>query len=57
MSTKAHRSSDSIDEYIMKHSLRLTSEQKEIIEYTKTLEGKYFLFDYREEKHLEFVFF
>jgi hypothetical protein len=37
--TKAHESSDPIDRYVNEHSLRLTPEQNELIEYTKTLPG------------------
>ena len=40
--SKVHESSDPIDHYIIEHSLRLTPEQNEIIEYTNTLPG-YFL--------------
>ena len=40
--SKVQKSSDPIDHYIIEHSLRLTPEQNEIIEYTKTLPG-YFL--------------
>ncbi|CAF4087234.1 unnamed protein product, partial [Adineta steineri] len=39
MVTKLQRSSDPIDQYIKEHSLRLTSEQNEIIEYTNSLPG------------------
>ena len=52
MSAKAHQSSDPIDTYVMEHSLRLTPEQKEIIEYTKGLPGEYFLLDCRKQKYL-----
>lgn len=37
MSAKLQESSDGIDKYVEQHSLRLTSEQKELIEYTKSL--------------------
>jgi hypothetical protein len=43
MSTKVQQSSDPIDEYIIEHSLRLTPEQNELIEYTKTLPGNYLI--------------
>ncbi|UJR18028.1 hypothetical protein I4U23_004929 [Adineta vaga] len=36
---KSQESSDPIDRYVMDHSLRLIAEQKEIIEYTKSLPG------------------
>ncbi len=39
MVSKVQKSSDPIDRYIIEHSLRLTPEQNEIIEYTKTLPG------------------
>jgi hypothetical protein len=39
--TKLQRSSDPIDKYVQEHSLRLTPEQNELIEYTKTLPGYY----------------
>jgi Fe2+ or Zn2+ uptake regulation protein len=44
MSTKFQQSSDPIDQYITEHSLRLTPQQKEIIEYTKKLPGNYLLY-------------
>ncbi|CAF4145846.1 unnamed protein product [Adineta steineri] len=37
MVSKMQQSSDPIDKYIKEHSLRLTSEQNQIIEYTNTL--------------------
>ena len=37
--SKLQESNDPIDRYIAEHSLRLTVEQKEIAEYTKTLPG------------------
>ena len=40
MGSKVQDSVDPIDEYIREHSLRLTSEQKEIIEYTSTLPSR-----------------
>jgi hypothetical protein len=39
MSTKMQESSDPISQYIQEHSLRFTSEQNEIVEYTKSLPG------------------
>ncbi|CAF1347302.1 unnamed protein product [Didymodactylos carnosus] len=39
-STKAQYTSDPITQYICDHSLRLTPEQTELIEYTKTLPGR-----------------
>lgn len=41
---KSQESSDPIDQYVKEHSLRLTSEQNEIIEYTSSLPGYYSLF-------------
>ena len=38
--SKLQHSADPIDQYIAEHSLRLTLEQKEIAEYTKSLPGK-----------------
>jgi hypothetical protein len=38
---KVQKSSDPIDRYVMEHSLRLTSEQNEIVEYTCALPGYY----------------
>jgi len=46
MANKLQESSDPIDKYITEHSLRLTSEQKELIEYTKTLPGYYLSFNH-----------
>jgi hypothetical protein len=43
---KPHQSSDPIDHYISEHSLRLTPEQNQIIEYTKTLPGYYSSFNH-----------
>ncbi|CAF2824487.1 unnamed protein product [Rotaria sp. Silwood2] len=37
MVTKLQESSDAVDQYIREHSLRLTSEQNELIEYTQSL--------------------
>ncbi|CAF1144912.1 unnamed protein product [Rotaria sp. Silwood1] len=37
MVTKLQDSSDAVDQYIREHSLRLTSEQNELIEYTQSL--------------------
>ena len=39
--TKSQNSSNPIDAYVSEHSLRLTPEQKEIVEYTKTLPSEY----------------
>ncbi|CAF1335405.1 unnamed protein product, partial [Didymodactylos carnosus] len=39
-SDKSQLKDDSVDQYIGDHSLRLTPEQKELIEYTQTLPGK-----------------
>ncbi len=39
--TKANESSDPIDQYVLEHSLRLTSEQKELIDYSNSLPGLY----------------
>jgi len=44
MVTKLQKSSDPIDQYIKEHSLRVTSEQDEIIQYTKSLPGYFALF-------------
>jgi hypothetical protein len=52
MSTKLQQSSDPIDQYITEHSLRLTPEQKEIIEYTKNLPGNYLLYSIIEKKQI-----
>ncbi len=41
VTSKLQRSSDPIDQYIREHSLHLTPEQNELIEYTKTLSGYY----------------
>ena len=38
---KASESNDPIDSYIVEHSLRLTPVQKELIEYTNSLPGKF----------------
>ncbi len=43
---KLQQSSGPIDHYISEHSLRLTPEQNEIIEYTKTLPGYYSSFNH-----------
>lgn len=40
---KTQDSQDPIDRYIAEHSLRLTAEQNEIIEYTNSLPGYYSL--------------
>ena len=42
MSRKSQQSSDPIDHYIQEHSLRLTAEQNELVEYTNSLPGYYF---------------
>lgn len=39
---KASESGDPLDSYILQHSLRLTPVQKELIEYTNTLPGRFF---------------
>ncbi len=41
--TKAHESSDPIDQYVNEHSLRLTPEQNELIQYSNSLPGYYLL--------------
>ena len=38
---KASESSDPIDRYVLEHSLRLTQEQNELIDYTNSLPGLY----------------
>ena len=38
-SMKLLRSKDPIDQYILDHSIRYTSEQVELLEYVKTLPG------------------
>jgi hypothetical protein len=42
---KAQLSTDPIDHYIMDHTFRPTSEQTELIEYTRSLPGKILFFD------------
>lgn len=37
---KTQESSDPIDRYIAEHSLRLTREQNELVEYSQSLPGK-----------------
>ncbi len=46
LGTKSQNSTDPIDRYVTEHSLRLTPEQKEIIEYTKALPGYYLFFNH-----------
>jgi hypothetical protein len=52
MSTKLQESSDPINRYVSEHSLRLTSEQNELIEYTKTLPGYYLSVNHRTFRNL-----
>lgn len=37
---KSHLSNDPIDRYIMEHTFRPTTEQQELIDYTRSLPGK-----------------
>jgi hypothetical protein len=46
LGTKAQNSTDPIYRYLIEHSLRLTPEQNELIEYTKALPGYYLFFNY-----------
>jgi len=41
---KAHLSNNPIDHYIMDHTFRPTSEQNELIEYTRSLPGRILFF-------------
>jgi hypothetical protein len=43
---KAQLSNDPIDRYIMDHTFRPTTEQNELIKYTRSLPGRIFCFFY-----------
>lgn len=53
--TKTFETSDPIDNYISQHSLRFTSVQNELIDYTLSLPGRIY-FTYEHFVCLKFIF-
>jgi hypothetical protein len=52
---KAHLSNNPIDHYIMDHTFRPTSEQNELIEYTRSLPGRILFFIIYFNFHLNII--